>query len=407
MHNRRLKKFICSLLVWAMLIPSVSIDVFADEITTQNVAIDDEMGLEADGENIDSEDAFELSDVETAELSEEEKIEETEDENEAETEDEIEDTENDEIIIDVDIDDSDEELFGNEAEPILLDENGEPVEMHFGYVKAPGEDDFETVNKDADSGDMCLMGSSLPSSYISDNLPPTRDQNPYGTCWAHSAMALAEIGQHDSSKDYSELQLVYFSYNSVEDPLGGTDGDYNHSSSSDILNCGGSLDCASRVLSNWVGVVNESDVPYKNAQTVKSNGLDDEYAYGKDVLHLQNVRMVDPHDIEGTKQLIYDYGAVGASMYSLGKRWENGRYIEEGVRINGVDVKYRDVLNESTSSYFFHVKLNSVNHAITIVGWDDNYSASKFVNNPGRDGAWLVRNSWNGGKTLDSKSYYR
>lgn len=399
MHNRSLKKFICSLLVLTMLIPSVSIDVFADEITTQNVAIDDEMCLEADDENIDSEDVSELSDVETAELSEEEKIEETEDENEAETEDEIEDTENDEIIIDVDIDDSDEELFGNEAEPILLDENGEPVEMHFGYVKAPGEDDFETVNKDADSGDMCLMGSSLPSSYISGNLPLTRNQNPYGTCWAHSAMALAEIGQQDSSKDYSELQLVYFSYNSVEDPLGGTDGDYNHLAlERDMLNNGGSLDCAAKVLANWVGAVDESDVPYENAQTVNLNGLDDAYAYSKDVLHLQNVRMVDPHDIDGTKQLIYDYGAVGASIYTLNKT--------EGVSINGTKVWYSSVFNESTSSFYFPVNINSTNHAITIVGWDDNYSASKFVNDPGRNGAWLVRNSWNDGKSVNNKSYY-
>lgn len=38
----------------------------------------------------------------------------------------------------------------------------------------------------------------------------------------------------------------------------------------------------------------------------------------------------------------------------------------------------------------------SVNHAVTIVGWDDNYSADNFPadHRPPADGAWIVRNSW-------------
>ena len=32
-------------------------------------------------------------------------------------------------------------------------------------------------------------------------MPPLRDQNPYGSCWAHSAMALAEINLRKTGKD--------------------------------------------------------------------------------------------------------------------------------------------------------------------------------------------------------------
>lgn len=68
---------------------------------------------------------------------------------------------------------------------------------------------------------------------ITDKYPANRDQGVYGTCWAFSALGLAEfdlINDNSSvvsnsftkdSIDFSELQLVYFTYNFVTDPLGG------------------------------------------------------------------------------------------------------------------------------------------------------------------------------------------
>jgi hypothetical protein len=36
-------------------------------------------------------------------------------------------------------------------------------------------------------------------------------------------------------------------------------------------------------------------------------------------------------------------------------------------------------------------------HIVTVVGWDDDFPAANFVADPGRDGAWIVRNSWGTG----------
>ena len=61
-----------------------------------------------------------------------------------------------------------------------------------------------------------------------------------------------------------------------------------------------------------------------------------------------------------------------------------------------------DYLDRSTWSHYSYTKTGqnapSSNHAVTIVGYDDSYSASNFKNPEGKtpegNGAWLVKNSW-------------
>ncbi len=44
------------------------------------------------------------------------------------------------------------------------------------------------------------------------------------------------------------------------------------------------------------------------------------------------------------------------------------------------------------------------NHAVTLIGWDDNYPKEKFNLTPKNDGAWLVKNSWG---TSDTDNGYQ
>ena len=207
------------------------------------------------------------------------------------------------------------------------------------------------IRRQVQSVDSAYIGSYIPSSldsdapvYVSDiatyaqrNVPsaypedvssykkehPSRNQNPYGTCWAFSSIGLEEFdliakGQRDSSVDLSELQLIHFTFNSVIDPLGGTKGDYskyyNNNTNMSYLEKGGNYEYAVKRLSQWVGAVNESDVPYADAQTVYNNGLDNKYAYDYDVAHLQNAYRINVKEQpDVVKQQIMEHGAVGAS----------------------------------------------------------------------------------------------
>lgn len=76
--------------------------------------------------------------------------------------------------------------------------------------------------------------------------------------------------------------------------------------------------------------------------------------------------------------MIQQYGSVGISMKYIG----DSRGTE--------DTAY---YNATTCAYYNNV-YTSVNHAVTVVGWDDNYSKSNFIKTPSSDGAWLVKNSY-------------
>ena len=52
-------------------------------------------------------------------------------------------------------------------------------------------------------------------------------------------------------------------------------------------------------------------------------------------------------------------------------------------------------MNPDTWAHYTYTP-ESANHAVTIVGWDDNYDASNFTaeHQPSQNGAWIVKNSW-------------
>ena len=222
-------------------------------------------------------------------------------------------------------------------------------------------------------------------SVFKNTYPVTRNQNPYGSCWAFASLGLAEFdlindGAADSSIDLSELQLIYFLFNSVTDPLGGTEGDfayyYNANASTSYLDYGGNYEMASRRLSQWIGGIPEAEVPYSNASMVLSNGLDSKYAYNYNVAHLRNVYRISlRHNADDVKQQIMEHGAVGV-MY------------------------YHDDFNLSSASdgtvyNYYDTAASGGGHAVMIVGWDDTYSRNNFAwAQPANDGAWLIRNSW-------------
>ncbi len=225
--------------------------------------------------------------------------------------------------------------------------------------------------------------AEVPAVYnpIEDNstMPDLRDQNPYGTCWAFSSIALAEMSllrKENKLIDLSELHLVYYTNSTLSDPLGGTDGDTNGvPAGENMLYIGGNQSFAMQTLAAWKGAETEAKVPYSSAYYVVQNGLDSSYAFD-DVAHLKNGYIININsDADEAKKLIMENGAISVSYNS-----------QKGT--------YDDVNN----SYYCSDTKAGIDHAVTIVGWDDDFSNSKFegTEKPSGNGAWLVRNSWGG-----------
>ncbi|MCD8330593.1 MAG: Ig-like domain-containing protein, partial [Lachnospiraceae bacterium] len=85
---------------------------------------------------------------------------------------------------------------------------------------------------------------------------------------------------------------------------------------------------------------------------------------------MQNAYWFSLTDISTVKQMVADYGNVSIAFY-----WSESCY------------------NYSTGGYYQSSE-TSTNHAVNIVGWDDNYSKGNFNTTPATDGAWLIKNNW-------------
>ncbi len=62
------------------------------------------------------------------------------------------------------------------------------------------------------------------------------------------------------------------------------------------------------------------------------------------------------------------------------------------------------LLNPETSAQYNN-ETEAPDHSVSLVGWDDHYSASNFLITPPGDGAWIIKNSW-GAQNGDEGYYY-
>lgn len=216
------------------------------------------------------------------------------------------------------------------------------------------------------------------SKYINPQISqmPLRNQNPYGTCWAFATTAVAEanyLKKTNKYRDLSELAVVYSTFNSTADPLGNSSLDKVTPTVSNYYDKGGNPLIAGLTLATWQGLLDESKYRYGTDDNILNTKNLTSAQTRDDAVHLESFSVLDYTDRNALKTKILENGAITISYFE--------------------NEKSNAYFNSQTDCYYCPIKEGS-NHSVTVVGWDDNFAAGNFTNNPGGNGAWLIRNSW-------------
>jgi C1A family cysteine protease len=231
-------------------------------------------------------------------------------------------------------------------------------------------------------GPLALGDTTFPTSYDPRDptddpndyllLPAIRDQGPDDDCWAYASIASLEWSLLPATTLYGEYDLAYKAA-----------GDFDWG-----LQDGGNYDIATAELARWHGPVSASA------------GVDNDYTPGLPTLeHVQNVLFLPDRssstDNDTIKVAVQQYGAVYTAMYA------------DGDPVTRTGMEYdttSEYFNASTSAYYYFPDPTgsqpyAADHAVDIVGWDDDYPATNFSTEPmlngvPLNGAFICRNSW-------------
>lgn len=211
---------------------------------------------------------------------------------------------------------------------------------------------------------------NLPSSYDLRELNQTtsvKNQGSGGNCWAFAAIASLEsciLKATGNAYDLSEenmknLMTLYSNYGWKVSP-----------------NDGGYTSMGIGYLTSWLGAINESDDSYYESSALSP--VLDSFIHVQNILFLKRNSYTDNDEI---KRAIIEHGAVSTSVFWKVEKYANGE------------------------NYYNYEYASGSNHAVVIVGWDDNYSKNNFIKKAPGDGAWIIKNSWGTGSG-DGGYYY-
>mgnify|MGYP001041241175 FL=1 len=268
-------------------------------------------------------------------------------------------------------------------------------EEYIGYMHS-GEDD--KAGNTPSMLDVSYLGESyaqltktadekFPSSYdLRDHgrVSPVENQSPYGTCWGFASLGSIESQLITQFTDisFSKKHLVWNAYENdyMREFFNGVRSKEDFDNPYDM---GGFDSLATATLAEWNGPVYSYRLPYDKDDT-------DEHLTGESDFHLTdvyfataNTYITDGYDniLEKDisekiiKELVSEYGASTISYCSDDAYYNNEYYTS-----------------------FCYDENKVADHAVSVVGWDDDFSREKFGTSddtrPEKDGAWLIKNSW-------------
>ncbi len=358
--------------------------------------------------------------------------------------------------VDVDFPDIDDQIIESSTLASIIAQLGDEHQDPFDFINA---EDAQELTDDYTLPAYFDLRNVDGQSYVTG----VRSQSPFGSCWSFAAIAAAESsilaseidgtipgladGYTPDTLNLSEKQVAYFSTVGIHDPdnlQNGEGVDSEGASSEMIMSRGGNAIIATNVFASGIGPVHEDKevngtYPYKymgkNGTTEKALIIDYEtgeytwqnYCYdAEDDWSLpEALRFERDYSLRESKILPAPAGMNSDGTYKYNEAATIAMK-HELLQHRAIDISFcadtsqptQDpdstmYISENWAHYTFTPQYS--NHAVTVVGWDDNYPKENFLSGeaegmlpdgsivtvsktPPHDGAWLVKNSWGSGE---------
>ncbi len=262
----------------------------------------------------------------------------------------------------------------------------------FPTLRVTAVDKFKFTNSNPKLGIV-----SVDDSYfnLKDYNLVTSIKNQYNTnaCWAFATNASIESNLLLNNYGYQDLSEAHLEL-STQNTL-----NYSRPTFKRNINTGGNYHLAAAYLMNGWGAVDETYLDFNNLLSVYNlNSYVNEdlvinakpqydvnsiVFLGNNTNSNNNQMTCDNDTIRDIKEYLITNGALAASVYS-----DNSNVFK---KYNYYDGRERKDINGNIIP-----PNQTINHGVTIVGWDDTISKDLFstINPPKRDGAFIVKNSY-------------
>lgn len=236
---------------------------------------------------------------------------------------------------------------------------------------------------------------------------PVYDQGNSEVCWSFALRTALETNLKIRLNDNSKISNAHMAYATSNSFL---DGQYKYGLNREAISDMASYYMGLGYLTNGSGPIEESKMPFSdNQKNISVSEVEDKTGLRMIKEWRQLSRIVKIHSADGITYMRpgenkIDKNKVIESRNEIKNHLMNYGAVTAAIRYS--DTELSTCYNEKTNSYYYNGN-EGVTHAVTIIGWDDNYSKNNFKegNQPANNGAYLIQNSYGNSNTYFYVSY--